>query len=177
MTISPLAPKTRKFVLTVHVISSVGWLGTALVILVLVTAALVTAAPELRRAAYLVLDLLDSTIVVPVGLAGLISGVLLSLTTHWGLVRHYWVVVKLVLTVVVFAVPLFARSPVIDEAVARTAVPGADAGPAGTELLIPGVMALLILAAATVLSTYKPWGRTPVGRRVAAERVRAARSR
>jgi hypothetical protein len=166
MTISPLPPKTRKLVLTVHVVSSVGWLGTALVILVLVTAALVTADPELRRAAYLVLNLLDSTIVVPVGLAGLISGVLLSLTTHWGLVRHYWVAVKLVLTVVVF-----------DEAVARTAAPGADAGQAGTELLIPGVMALLILTVATVLSTYKPWGRTPVGRRVAAELVRAARSR
>lgn len=176
MSITPLSPKARKLVLTVHVVSSVGWLGIALVTLVLVVTARVTTDPELGRAAFLVLDLFDATLTVPVGLAALLSGLVLSVTTHWGLLRHWWVATKLVLTVVVFVVPLVVRAPLIDQAVASTANAGADPGPAAAELMTPGVMALLILTVATVLSVYKPWGKTPRGRRLAVARAQAARS-
>jgi hypothetical protein len=164
-------------VLTVHVITSVGWLGAAYCSLVLTIAAIVTADAEVRRAAYLVMNLFDYTIALPVGLAALLSGVFLSLTTKWGLVRYYWVALKLVLTVVVYVAPLIVRSPLIDDAVARTAEPGATAGQVGTDLMTPGIISLVILTVATVLSVYKPWGKTPHGRRVAARRASAARSR
>jgi len=175
MSIPQLPPTARKLLLTVHVITSVGWLGGAYATLVLVIAALTTEDRELSRSAYLVMNLFDPTFALPVGLAALVSGLLLSLTTKWGLVRYHWVAIKLVLTVVVFVAPLIARAPVIDEAVARTAEPGGTAGQAGSELMIPGIMALLILTIATVLSIYKPWGKTPHGRRVAAAKATAAR--
>ena len=175
MSIPHLSPRTRKLVLTVHVVTSVGWLGSAYAMLVLVIAALRTDDYQLRRGAYLVMHLFDSTIAWPVGLAALLSGVLLSLTTKWGLVRYYWVAAKIVLTLVVFVAPLFARAAVIDEALVATTEPGSTAGGAASELMIPGIMALTVLTAATVLSIYKPWGKTPHGRRVAARQASAAR--
>jgi len=175
MSIPLLPPKARKLLLTVHVVTSVGWLGTAFVTLILIVAALVTDNPELRRSAYLVMRLFDSASWVPLGALAMVSGVALSLTTKWGLVRYYWVAIKLVLTVVVFVLPLVFRSRLISDAIERTAEPGATAGGAGTELLTPGIMGLLILTVATVLSIYKPWGSTPYGRRIAARRAAAAR--
>ena len=175
MAIPRLSRRTRKLVLTVHVVSSVGWLGAALAMLVLVVATLLTRDAELRRASYLVMNLFDSALVLPIGALALLSGVVISLTTHWGVLKHYWVVIKLVLTVIVFALPLVLRSPQIDEAVARTATPEAEGASFGGDLIMPGVMSVLVLTVTTVLSTYKPWGRTPIGRRAAERSTPAAR--
>jgi hypothetical protein len=171
-----IPPPIRKLLLTVHVVTSVGWLGGAYATLVLIVTGLATGDSELRRAAYLVLRLFDSMLWLPVGALAMVSGVACALLTHWGLVRHYWVALKLVLTIPAFVLPLVFRSDLIQEAVARTAQPGADAGRAGSEMLIPGIVALVILTVATVLSTYKPWGKTPHGRRAAARRASAARN-
>jgi hypothetical protein len=58
------------------------------------------------RAAYLAMELLVWYVIVPLALASVLIGIVNAVGTSWGLFRHYWVVVKLLLTVVATAVLL-----------------------------------------------------------------------
>ena len=48
-------------------------------------------------------------VIVPLAIASLLTGVVQALATPWGLFRHYWVVIKLFLTV--FATLVLLASP------------------------------------------------------------------
>jgi hypothetical protein len=167
----------RRALLTLHVITSVGWLGLDLGLLTLGITGLVTEDQETRRAAYLVMGVIGDVPLVPVSLGALLSGLALSLGTHWGLARHWWVLVKLVLTVAAFTATILALRGTIGEAVALVAgVPtdamaAVDLGEVGVALVIAPSVALTIYTTATVLSVFKPWGRTPYGRRRAGGRA------
>jgi hypothetical protein len=120
--------RTRRALLTVHVSCSVGWLGAVLVFLVLAVVGLVSADPLQVRAVYVSLDLIVWFVIVPLCLAALISGVVQSLASMWGLLRHYWVLIKLLLTVPATVALLIHTRPVgflADEA-ARMDLAGQD---------------------------------------------------
>src|SRR5258708_36094970 len=95
-----MMPSTlRKLNLTAHVTSSVGWLGAVGSFLVLCIAALTSHDPKFVLSAYLAMNLLGQFIIVPLSLAALLTGLVQSLGTEWGLFRHYWVLVKFILTI------------------------------------------------------------------------------
>jgi hypothetical protein len=89
----------RKFALTAHVTSSVGLLGSIAAFLALAIAGLTSQDIKMVRAAYLAMELIARIVIVPLAFASLLTGLIQSLGTPWGLFRHYWVVVKLLLTV------------------------------------------------------------------------------
>src|SRR5918993_2346906 len=93
-----LAPALRRITFTTHVTSSVGWIGAALVFLALAAIGVSSQDERTVRGAYLVMAPAAWFVLVPLAHASLISGIALSLGTPWGLIRHYWVVVKLVIT-------------------------------------------------------------------------------
>jgi uncharacterized membrane protein YuzA (DUF378 family) len=95
MTLSPLF---RKFMLTAHITFSVGWLGAVAVFLVLAVTGLCSHNALLVRAAYLAMGLSGWFVIVPSSFAALLTGVVQAVGTPWGLFRHYWVLVKLLLT-------------------------------------------------------------------------------
>src|SRR5712691_5373000 len=99
MKAKPMTPALRKLSFTAHVTSSVGWLGAVASFLVLSIAGLTSQDAETVRGAYLAMNLLGQFIIVPLSLAALLTGLVQSLGTHWGLFRHYWVLVKLTLTI------------------------------------------------------------------------------
>jgi hypothetical protein len=151
-----LSPPLRKLVLTVHVVSSVGLLGLSLAMLVLgISAAAADAA--VSAGLYEAIDAVSGTVVPPFALSALVSGMVLSVATRWGLLNHWWIVVKLVLTVVVILAGIVLFSPAVE----RAAAGAADS----TRLVAAGGANVVMLLAATVLSIYKPWGRTRRGRR------------
>lgn len=78
-------PALRKFLLTVHVTASVGWIGAVLAYLPLDVATVTRDDPETLRAAYAGMRLLTDAVLVPLALAALASGVVLALVTPWGL--------------------------------------------------------------------------------------------
>ena len=107
----------------------------------------------------------------PLALGTIATGVLLSLGTKWGLVQHYWVATKIVLTfgVIVTAVQLGTRIPQpTGLAVDESTILGLASSPM-VLLLSLTITHLLMLLAATVISTYKPWGKTWFGRRMAVQ--------
>jgi hypothetical protein len=161
-------PPVRKAVLTAHVVTSVGWLGAVVAYLALDLTAVTSGDPDVSRAAFVAMELVVVSAVVPLALASLVIGVVNALGTSWGLFRHWWVVVKLLLTSVATVV-LLLQVPGI-RSMAEAARSGTDPGD------LPGTLAhsiggLLVLVLVAVLSTYKPRGLTRYGwRRQQAER-------
>jgi hypothetical protein len=93
-----MAPRLRKFALTAHVISSVGLLGAIACFLALAVAGLTSKNDQMVRAAYLAMDLIARFVILALAFASLLTGLIQSFGTPWGLFRHWWVLVKLLLT-------------------------------------------------------------------------------
>ena len=162
----------RKFALTAHVTSSVGLLGSIAAFLALAVAGLISRDAQIVRAAYPAMDLIARFVIVPLVLAALLTGLIQSLGTPWGLFRHYWVLVKLLLTVFA-AIVLLARIKLIGYA-ARLAteitLPQAELRQAGIQLVVHAAGGLLVLLFPVILSVYKPPGSTGYGLRKRYER-------
>lgn len=105
-----MSPGLRKFALTTHVTSSVGWLGSVAAFLALAIAGISSEDSQIVRAAYLAMHLTTWFVIVPFSFASFLTGLIESLGTPWGLFRHYWVVTKLVLTVLATSIFLLAGS-------------------------------------------------------------------
>ncbi len=153
-------PRVRKVILTAHVVSSVGWLGAVVAYIALDVAALAGRDIEAVRSAYVAMELVALYVIVPLALASVVIGVVNALTTSWGLFRHYWVLVKFLLTLVASTVLLLETETIRSmAAVARSGVDPRDL-PGSLPHSIGGLIILLIL---TVLSIYKPRGVTRYG--------------
>ena len=160
-----LAPPLRKFTLAAHVTSSVGWTGAVIVFLAIAAIGLTSEDESTVRGAYLVMAPAAWFVLVPLALASLLSGLALSLGTPWGLIRHYWVALKLGITAFSTVILLIymgtfrqmaqaAADPVVALAMVRNPSP-----------LLHATVALVLLLMATVLGIYKPFGMTPYGTR------------
>ena len=167
------SPRVYRFLLTAHIISAVGWLGVVFAKLVLALAATTATSPEVSAALLVALDTINAAF-APASTGALVSGVLLALSTRWGLLQYYWVLAKLVLTVGVFgtAVQLVPRIVGLSEEEPLLGLPSAPA-----VLLAFAAIHLVMLGAATALSVYKPWGKTWLARRAEAQRLSESTSR
>src|SRR4028118_1503540 len=94
-----MTPHVRKLALTTHVVSSVGWLGAVAAFLALAVAGLTVDDTATVASMYLAMEVMGVAVLVPLSLASFASGLVQSLGTSWGLFRHYWVIVKLTMTV------------------------------------------------------------------------------
>jgi hypothetical protein len=152
----------RKVALTAHVTFSVGLLGSIAAFLVLAVAGLTSQDAQMVRAAYLAMELIARFVVVPFAFVSLLTGLIQSPGTPWGLFRHYWVVVKLLLTVFAIVV-LLVKMELIGYAArlaAETTLSRADLRAAGIQLVVHAAGGLLVLLVPAVLSLYKPPGVT-----------------
>jgi hypothetical protein len=159
----------RKFNLTAHVVSSVAWLGTVAAFLALSVAGLLSRDPDIVRGAYLSMKVIGLFVIVPLSFAALLTGIVQSMGTEWGLVRHYWILLKLALsigsTLLLLLHQFTAVAGAAKAVLGGTAGSLPDAGPAGMQLAWDAGLAVLVLLLITVLSVYKPWGLTSYGRR------------
>ena len=167
-----MTPALRRFTFTTHITSSVGWVGAALAFLALAVIGFTSDDPVKVRGAYLLMAPAAWFVLVPLAHASLLSGIVLSLGTTWGLFRYYWVVLKLGITVFATVILLIymgtfrqmagvAADPVVDLAAVRNASP-----------IVHAILALVLLVAATALGVYKPLGMTAYGERKFEERRR-----
>lgn len=165
---SNMTPRSRKLLLTTHICVSVGWLGAVLAYLALALTGLTSTDVDRARAAFVSMEAIGWSVLVPCSLAALLTGVAQSLATEWGLFRYYWISTKLLLTAVGTAVLLGHMRAVGRMASIATAsdFAVAETGRLPTQLVLHAAGGLLLLIVAAVLSTYKPWGRTAYGRRV-----------
>jgi hypothetical protein len=160
-----MTPGLRKFVRTAHVIFSVGWLGTVAGFLALAIAGLTSQDIQIVRASYLAMELITRYVIVPLSFAPLLlTGPILSLGTPWGLFRHYWIVVKLLINILSTVILLVHMQPIsyLSRVAAAGTLSSADRG-AQVQLVVAAAAGLLALLVATALAVYKPRGMTPYG--------------
>lgn len=153
-----MRPRTRKAVLVAHVITSMALLGQVWVNTVLALTAMGTADRVAARVAYGFLQLFVPTSAAPLSVLALISGILLSLGTKWGVFRYYWVVAKLALLIATVVTGIVIQQPLIAELLATAEQAVRPAGTPWQQLAAIGLQ-IVLLTAATVLSVYKPGGR------------------
>jgi hypothetical protein len=163
----PMSPRLRKVVLTAHVTTSVGWLGAVGAYLALDITAVTGGDVPTVRAAYVAMDLVIWYSIVPLALASVLIGLVNALGTRWGLVGHYWVLLKLLMTIVATLVLLKEAQVVSALSETATSIPDPRALP-GT--LLHSIGALVILLVIAVLAIFKPRGVTRYGWRMQRER-------
>jgi hypothetical protein len=171
-----MTPRLRKFALTTHVTSSVGWLGAVATFLALALAGLISKDDQVVRSAYLATELVTWGVIVPFACASVLTGLVVSLGTSWGLVQHYWVFVKFMLTVLATVLLLLHTQPIgqLAAAARQGAIAGADIHGRQIQLVGDASAALVALLVNVTLSIYKPRGLTPYGRRKHLEPHRVA---
>jgi hypothetical protein len=159
-----LAPTTRKWLLILHVVASVGWLGLNVGNLTLEITGLTTDDPRTQHFALGALYLIGGPLLIPVSLLAYVSGILLGFYSRWGVFRYRWVLVKFGLTTVaVVLVPLSLLPGLRDLSDLMAATPVdrlADLGQAGTSMLSAGIVSTSMYVTCAILSVLKPWGRT-----------------
>lgn len=163
-----MTPGIRKLLLTVHVSSSVGWLGAVAGFFALAVTGLSSADVGRVRAVSIAMEVIAWWVVLPACLASLITGVIQSLGTPWGLLRHHWTFAKLSITVVSTAILLVHMRPIgfLGGLASNGTLGACDLHDVRTQLAAASGLAELALLVATVLSVYKPKGLTWYGRRV-----------
>jgi uncharacterized membrane protein len=164
-----MRPSVRRLALTAHITASVGWVGAALVFLAVAALGLTSGEALVVRGAYMVMEPAAWLVLLPLAVASLLTGIVISLGTPWGLFRHYWVVLKLLVTVFSTAV-LLVYMQTFREMAGVAADPGvALARVRNPSPVLHAILALVLLMTATVLAIYKPLRLTAYGTRKQAE--------
>lgn len=159
-----MSPGLRKLTLAVHLTVSVGWIGAVAGYLALDITTVTSDRAHALRAAFIGMDLIARNAIVPLAFAALITGIVMSVGTKWGLFRHYWVLISLMLTVIATAVLL------VEVRVIRSlADMAADPATSGEHLrampstLVHSVGGTVVLLVILMLNVYKPQGLTRYG--------------
>jgi hypothetical protein len=161
-----MPPALRKFALIVHLTASVGWIGAVIAYLTLVIAAMNSSNDQMVLGTGIAMKVMGWYAIIPFAITSLVTGLIMSLGTKWGLFRHYWVIFSLILTVIAVVILLQHMHPAsflngvsidahsMDVNRLRSGLP--------SELLHSGV-GLVVLVVVQVLNVYKPRGVTPYG--------------
>jgi hypothetical protein len=145
-------------------------MGVDIALLVLLITARATDDAALVVSGFNAIRMIVPIAVPPLSLGILVTGIVLGLGTRWGLVRYWWVLVKLLLSLIMTAlvfvslVPGVNRITILSETTASADAVRASLGTLPTMLLFPPVVSFLMLGVAAILSIFKPWQRTPWSR-------------
>ncbi|MFD7321320.1 DUF2269 family protein [Streptomyces sp. NPDC059875] len=158
----------RRALLVVHVAVSVAWLGLSAGLLTLGITAWTTGDPSLTAASYRAMKVFADWLLAPVAVTTLVSGLVLSLGTPWGLARHRWVWIKFWITLATAAATVFALRPEIEHAAA--------AGVPDASLVAAPAVSTTAYLFMTAISVLKPWGLTRRGCRARSHKAVDGRS-
>jgi phage shock protein PspC (stress-responsive transcriptional regulator) len=163
-------PLVRKSLTVVHAICGIGWMGVDIAVFALLMTARTTDDPALVASGFNAIRIIVPLAVPALSLGMLATGVLLGLGTRWGLIRYWWVLVKLIMALIMVVLVFASLVPAVTSisVLAPTATSAdelrARLGSLSDMLLFPPIVSFLMLGVATVLSIFKPWRRTPWSR-------------
>lgn len=162
-----MSAPTRKLMLTTHVLSSIGWFGALLAFLAHSIASLTSGDPNLVRSVCIAMALIAWCVILPLSVTSLVTGLIQAMGTAWGLLRHYWVVAKLLLTAFATGVLLLKLAPISELAAAagQMTFSPTSAVDLKQSLLVHSVGGLIVLLLVSILAIYKPAGLTPLATR------------
>lgn len=165
------SPRTRKWMLFLHIITGVGWMGVDIALFILVIGARMSDSAERVGASYLAVGYIGAIAVPILSIAMTLTGIALSLGMGLGLKKYWWVLTKLGIALVLCALVYIALLPELTALpdkidLGMTADQVRDSlGASEDNLLFPPIVSFSMMAIASTLSIFKPWGRTPWSKR------------
>ena len=161
-----MSPQLRQFALTAHAATSLGWTGAVTCFLALAVSGFTSRDSQTVQAAYLAMNLLCWAVILPLSLASPATGILQSLGTTWGLFRHYWVLVKFLVTIPCTLILLVHMVPTskLAAAAAQGTLDSPAMGGLKMQMIGDSAAAVFVLLVLTALSMYKPRGLTAFGK-------------
>ncbi|RAL24092.1 hypothetical protein [Thermoflavimicrobium daqui] len=150
---------------TIHVLSIIAWFGGAMCMLIL--GLYMKNAKNGEQLFYILSDmhLIDITLIRYPALVVLISGVLLSIWTHWGLVKYYWVIIKLILTILIIIIGIIYLSDWLSFLIETAdryrfnALQKSDFQRTSSLLILTSLFNILAMAIMTGVTYFKPFGK------------------
>ena len=176
-----LTGPVRRVVRLAHLITALGWIGVDVVFGLLAITGFTSEDLGTVVACYRALDIFVVPLLLLFGLTTLGTGLVLSISSGWGVIRYWWVAAKLLINVILSGLVFFLLAP-------RLALAGVEATRIDSslwdrlegipaDLLFPPFVSGAALLAASLLGTFKPWGRTAYGARRLASARRGTTSR
>lgn len=159
-----MPPPVRKLALAAHLFVSVGWICAVAGYVAFGVAASRSTHRETVRAACIAMELIGWYVIVPLAVGSLLSGIVMSVGTKWGLFRYYWVLLSLALTTLAVGVLLLHMPTVTHLADVARQAEGGSLYALGGDLFHPG-LGLVVLVVIQVVNVYQPPGMTPYRRR------------
>ncbi len=169
-----LRPKPRKALVAAHAVSAACWIGVALTFVAMSVVAMSTKDIHVTKTVFELMAVFDITLLPWTNFATFLTGIALSMTTKWGLIRYYWVAAKIAIAVGILVMAFGFLHDSLERAgeeAAALAVTGGNAAQlsGAADVVLWGFgCAMLSLVGALLLSLYKPGGATRRGRRLAA---------
>jgi hypothetical protein len=156
-----LGARTRKSVLVVHLVSVGSWIGLDVAMAVVIFTSILTDDDRVRALAYQALELFVVWPLFVSGMVCLLSGILLGLGTKYGLLRYWWVAVKLGLNLLLTALVLLSLRGGIAELAeeGRRLAAGGQVLVGVSDMIYPPIVSPTCLLIAVLLAVFKPWGR------------------
>jgi hypothetical protein len=176
VTVPQLSGRLRNYVRATHIAFSAGWLGLVVAILTLEITAATASDSAFSVACYTMMGRIDTPVIPLFAVATLVTGIALSVATPWRLLHHWWIVVKLVLSLAVIVTAVALTGEWLQQAAAQASAhagTGSTAGLSAWLLVVGSGFHLLFLWVATTISVDKPWGKTTLGRRAVRGRRRS----
>ena len=179
-----LRPKPRKALVTAHAVAAACWVGIAFTFVAMSVVAMSINDIQATRVIYELMATFDVTLLPWANFATVLTGLALSITTKWGLIRYYWLAAKLAIAVGILILAFGFLHTNLENAAHQAAWLAETGGTAAQLTTASDVVlwgfgcAALSLVGAVLLSLYKPGGRTRRGRRLAqaSSRPREARA-
>jgi hypothetical protein len=161
---------TRKLLLIVHIVLSIGWVGALSGFVVLSMAGLISDDLVVARSAYVSMDLVNRFAIVPFAILALLTGIIQSLRTPWGLARHYWVLFKLLIIATATFMLLMKTGQISTMAsvAGETSFSVDNLRELRVSIIIHAIGGVAVLLWATTLAVYKPTAETPFARKAPA---------
>jgi uncharacterized membrane protein len=155
-----LGAGARRVVLIVHIVSAGSWFGIDVAMAVVIISVMTTDDPLTAASGLRTLEIITVWPLLSAGLVCLLSGIVLGLGSKWGLVRYWWVAVKLVLNLVLTGLVLVALRPEVTHLAdqARRSMSGEPVSFDLSNLFYPPTVSPALLLVAFTLSVVKPWG-------------------
>lgn len=157
--------KQKQWLVIIHVVSVISWFGGVIGMLTFGLSLLYAENGQQLYYTLLNLHLIDETLIKYPALAVLLTGILLSVWTQWGLVKHYWVVSKLILTLLIIVMGIFYLSDwlnILIETAQQNSILSFQLTKfqsVGWKLLGGTIFNLLAMLFMTIITYLKPFGK------------------
>ena len=160
-----LRPKPRKALVAAHAVAAACWIGIAVAFVAMSVVAMSANDIDVSRVVYELMALFDITLLPWANFATFLTGIALSLTTKWGLIKYYWVAAKLTIAAGILIMAFGFLHDSLESAATQAEHLAAAGGSAAqitnaSDVVLWGFgCAALSLIGALLLSLYKPGGR------------------